>query len=266
MTDPLAPIDGYLDAVARAATRAEGIGPFTLFVREGPGSPFYARPKPGESRFTVADVETVLARQRELGVPRTFEWLMERAPGLGDALRAAGLQIRIHPLMVLGATELAGLDPPAGTTIVTATAEDDLASMMAVAELGFGSPGTAIGAHGPEALAGAAAAIDPTRVEIHRRRIRGGQTVTVTAWQDGRPVATGSHQPVGGVTEIVGVATLPALRRRGLGAAVASALAADAFARAAPTVFLSADDDTVARVYARVGFRQIGHAGAAEPA
>lgn len=266
MADLLATIDAYLDAVARIATRAEELGPFTLFVREGAGWPFYARPRPGESRFTARDVEAALERQRELGVPQSFEWVIERAPGLDDTLRDARLAVHAHPLMVLGGGALVAQEPSPGTTIVAATPEDDLASMMAVAEIGFGSPGTAVGARGTEALAEAAAAIDPRRVAIHRRRIEAGRTVTITAWQDGHPVATGSHQPVGGVTEIVGVATLPALRRRGLAAAVASALAADALANGVATVFLSADDDTVAGVYTRVGFWQIGHAGAAEPA
>ena len=266
MAELLATIDTYLDAVARLATRAEGIGPFTLFIREGPGWPFYARPRPGESRFTAEDVEAVLARQRELGVPLSFEWVMERAPGLDHTLRSAGLVVRAHPLMVLRAADLVAPEPPPGTAIVAATADDDLASMMAVAELGFASPGTAIGIGGTEALPSAAEAIDPGRVAIHRRRIESGRTVTITAWQDGHPVATGSHQPVGDVTEIVGVATLPAFRRRGLAAAVAASLAADAFANGVQTAFLAADDDTVARVYARLGSRQIGHTGTAEPA
>ena len=58
---------------------------------------------------------------------------------------------------------------------------------------------------------------------------------------------------------------LPASRRRGLGAAVTHALAADAVAGGAHTVFLSATDATVARVYARLGFREIGTALIAEP-
>jgi len=53
---------------------------------------------------------------------------------------------------------------------------------------------------------------------------------------------------------------LPASRRRGLGACVTHALAANALANGARTVFLSATDADVARVYTRLGFRQIGTA------
>ena len=48
------------------------------------------------------------------------------------------------------------------------------------------------------------------------------------------------------------------------GAAVTAALVADARAKGVRTVFLSAQDDTVARVYERVGFAQVGTACIAE--
>jgi predicted GNAT family acetyltransferase len=76
----------------------------------------------------------------------------------------------------------------------------------------------------------------------------------------GGAVGGGTHNPRGAVTEIVGVGVLPRVRRRGIGAAIASALAADATRRGVGTVFLSAQDDAVARVYERVGFRRVGTA------
>ena len=99
-----------------------------------------------------------------------------------------------------------------------------------------------------------------------RARLAAGQTVTAAALLGATPVAVGSHQPVGAVTEVVGVATLPAVRRRGLGLAVTSLLVEDAARRGIATAFLSAGDDAVARVYARLGFRRVGTACIAEPA
>jgi predicted GNAT family acetyltransferase len=64
---------------------------------------------------------------------------------------------------------------------------------------------------------------------------------------------------------VVGVATLPTWRRRGLGAAVTAFLVQDAGRRGAEVVFLSAGDDAVARVYERLGFRRVGVHSAAEP-
>ncbi len=62
-----------------------------------------------------------------------------------------------------------------------------------------------------------------------------GTTALAVASVDGIPVASGSHQPTGGVTEVTGVACLPTFRRRGLGAAVTSALVADALAEGVET-------------------------------
>jgi predicted GNAT family acetyltransferase len=81
------------------------------------------------------------------------------------------------------------------------------------------------------------------------------------------PVAVGSHQPIDldgtVVSEIVGVATLPRLRARGLGAGIASALVAHA-RETADLVFLAAGDDDVARVYERVGFARLATTCVAE--
>ena len=76
----------------------------------------------------------------------------------------------------------------------------------------------------------------------------------------------GSHQPVGSVSEIVGVGTLPVYRRQGIATALTALLVDDARRRGVTTVFLSAGRRHVARVYERVGFRRIGTACIAEPA
>ena len=68
-----------------------------------------------------------------------------------------------------------------------------------------------------------------------------------------------------GVAEITGIGVLPASRRRSLGAAVTHALAAHALARNTAIVFLSAADADAARLYTRLGFREIGTAVIAEP-
>ena len=66
----LSAIDAFLDAAPRALASTEEIGPFTLFVSEGPW-PHYARPRLGVAgAFTAADVDAVRARQRELLLPR----------------------------------------------------------------------------------------------------------------------------------------------------------------------------------------------------
>jgi GNAT superfamily N-acetyltransferase len=74
------------------------------------------------------------------------------------------------------------------------------------------------------------------------------------------PGSNTSIQPA----EIVGVGTLPSMRRRGLAAAVTSTLAEHAFANGVDLILLSAESKAVAAVYERVGFHRLGTAGAAE--
>ena len=131
-----------------------------------------------------------------------------------------------------------------------------LPAARAVADVGFKAAGTAVGPEGP---AERDAAIKPA-MDFLRERLRDRLTVTAVAETADGPVGVGSHQPVGDVTEVVGVATLPCARRQGLGGAVTGALVADALAHGAEIVFLSAGSEEIARVYGRLGFRRIGTA------
>jgi GNAT superfamily N-acetyltransferase len=214
-------IDVFCDAVPRRRARADEYGPLILFVPTGPGWPYYARPRRGpRPRITAADIRAVRARQRELIIPESFEWIEQSAPDMAAAAAAAGLEVKTHPLMVLSARPPAPA-LPAGIAVRAVAPEDpELDRIWAVPAVAFGPDG---------------------------------------------PLAAGSCQAVDGVAEITGVGVLPSSRRRGLGAAITALLARDALDRDVQTVFLSASDDAVARVYARIGFREIGTAMIAEP-
>jgi ribosomal protein S18 acetylase RimI-like enzyme len=254
-------IERYYDAVPRAAARVEHIGPFTLFVRHGGGWPYYARPALGAHRFRPDDVERVRARQRALGVPESFEWVAETTPGVVSPVAASGLHVHQHPLQVLDRSAPHAATPPEGITVRLVHEGDDLRRLGAVARVAFDWPGTAAGDVGLTELARVA----PDSAALDRDRLRNGLTVTAAAFTpDGDPVAVGSHQPLDGVTEIVGVGTLPAFRRRGIATALTAVLLGDAMQRA-HTVFLSAGDADVARVYERLGFRAMATACIAEP-
>jgi GNAT superfamily N-acetyltransferase len=244
--------------VPRTAARVEAVGPFDLFVNDGAGWSYYARPRLGETSFDAADVRRVRARQRELGVPEALEWVAETTPGLRAAAATGGLTVTDYPLMVL--QNLVLCPPPPGVAVRLVAEADDLALLGAVARVGFAAPGTAVGAATVADAARLAAARDPREVAFERERIRAGHTVMAVALADGSPIAVGSHQPIGSVAEVVGVATLPSQRRRGVAAALTWLLASDARARGADTVFLSAGDEAVARVYGRVGFAPVGTA------
>ena len=84
------------------------------------------------------------ARLRELGQPETFEWVHETAPSLIGAIRATGLDVLEVPLLVLDRSLWRAPEPPASVTLRRLDPDDAaLAAALAVAEVGFGAPGTA---------------------------------------------------------------------------------------------------------------------------
>jgi len=266
-------IDAFCDVVPRRRARADAFGPLVLFVPTGPGWPYYARPRRGpRTPVTAADVRAVRARQRELIIPESFEWIEQVAPEMAAAASEAGLDVHRHPLMVLSAAPPdrppAGRPAlPPGVTVRVVPPEDaELDRVWAVPAVAFGHPGTAAGEAGVQERDKIAADYDGGTIEMLRERLRSGHSVVAAAFGPDGPLAAGSYQAVDGVAEITGVGVLPSSRRQGLGAAVTALLARDALDRGVATVFLSASDDAVARVYARIGFREVGVAMIAEPA
>jgi len=260
-------IDAFCDAVPRRRARPDEHGPLVLFVPTGPGWPYYARPRRGRRPpVTAADVRVVRARQRELIIPESFEWIRQVAPEMAAAATEAGLEVQTHPLMVLSAPPEEPALPPGITVRVVAPEDAELDRIWAVPAVAFGHPGTAAGEAGLSERDKIAADHDGGTIGMLRERLRSGQSVLAAAFGPDGPLAAGSCQAVDGVAEITGVGVLPSSRRQGLGAAVTALLARDALDRGVQTVFLSASDDAVARVYARIGFGEIGTAMIAEPA
>jgi ribosomal protein S18 acetylase RimI-like enzyme len=256
-------VDDYLHAAPLSGAIAEQVGPFTLF-RSTTAWPYYARPVPGSSTvIEPADIDVLRARCAELEIPLSLEWVVDTCPSLGPAAATAGLTVVEHPLLVLERDEFRPVSADARCEILPA---DDavLRQAAAVASLAFHDPGTAIGAGGPAERDAKAAAVPDDRIAAVVERVAQGITVSAGAFTDEGMVASGQHQAVGATTEIVGVGTLPSMRRRGLAAAVTSTLAEHAFANGVELILLSAASKAVAAVYERVGFHRIGSVGAAE--
>ncbi len=204
--------------------------------------------------------------------------MAEHDPLLRAAVEEAGLTVHEHPLLVLGPQDghpdgdRAGdghgdASGPDGVSVRVLAADDPaLAEALAVPHLAFGEPGTGVGSAGPAELAVRAEALRADgSAERLAVRITAGRTALAAAFGDGTALCAGQHNPVGEVTEVAGVGTLPSARRRGLAQAVTAALVAHARAGGARTVFLSAADEDVARIYRRAGFRSFATALIAEP-
>jgi GNAT superfamily N-acetyltransferase len=255
-------IEGYFAAAPLPDARIEPVGSLDVPIGD-PSWPYPARPRPGGGAVTVADVQAAVALQEDAGLPAALEWIPERAPQATAAARAAGLTVEELPLLVVD-------DPvqvllPAGVRLYLVGADDpELTHYQRVAAIAFAHPGgrAEVREAPPDDSSEAAG-----RTAVLRERIAAGRTVMMVAVENGEPVAVGSHQPVDvdgtEISEVVGVATLPRLRGRGLGAGVASALVAHA-RETADMVFLAAGDDDVARVYERIGFARIATTAVAD--
>lgn len=260
----LARLDAYCDAAPRATARSEQHGSLVLFVAER-GWPFYARPRLDRSTDPTTDeIQAVLARQRELKVPRALEWVHECAPTLAGAARAAGMTVHECPLLVL--ESLTQPRRPNGEVRLIDADDADLGAVNAAIDVAFGAGGTAVGEAGvPERDDAASSPEAALRLGITIDALRTGRTVRVGAFVDEvGAVGGGSHNPRGDVSEIVGVGVLPAFRQRGLAAAVAHLLAREALEHDVTTLFCGAEGIDVARVYERVGFRWVGTTCTAE--
>ena len=232
----------------------------------GTGFPYYARPRTGQRpAATAADVRAVRARQRELLIPESFEWVERTAPDMAAAAAKAGLAVHAHPLLVLGSLAPAPRLPERIGVRIMSPEDPDLILAWAVPGVAFNYPGMAIGEASVTERDKIAAGHDAATIELLRDRLRSRESVLATASGPNGPLAAGSYQLADGTAEITGIGVLPASRRRGLAASVTRALAAHALASGAQTVFLSATDATVARIYTRLGFREIGTAMIAEP-
>ena len=258
----LADLERYYDTAPRAACDTEELGPLTLFLPRS-GFPYYARPRLGlAGEVTAADVTAVLARQRELDVPRAVEWVHDTTPSLLAAAREAGMTVEECPLLGPRAgtararsgrrrPDRRGRRPGAGTG-----PRRDQRGVRHVGNQhrrGLGRRARRRrGAH-PE-TAERIAALITAGLGHPGRRVR----------RRGRAGRRRQPQPARDVTEIVGVGVLPAYRRRGLAAAITARLARHALDNGVRTVFCSAQDDAVAHVYESVGFRRVGTACVAE--
>lgn len=268
MTELFDRLERFYDAVPRDGAHTEDFGGLVLFVRDGAGWPYYARPRRDAAEPpSAADVIAVRARQREVGAPEAFEWVHEVNPDLLAVARSAGLRVLEAPLLVLEPEALVTPDS-VPVTIIDPDAPSfagDLAARRAVAAVGFGVPGTAAGDAGPTERDIATVPLADDEIEAERRAALAGRRASALVPSPEGVLASGMYQRVDDVAEIVGVATLPTARRRGLGAAVTAALARHALHNGTEVVFLSAGSEDIARVYTRVGFRRIGTACIAEP-
>lgn len=166
-------------------------------------------------------------------------------PELPAQLRAAGLaEVERHALMIASRVHFRSAHHP-GVTVELLEAE---------------GPGEKIGWFQSIRATGSGEPLNPASEDsIERGRVwlRRGH-VYALGHLDGEPAGTGASLPIGQVADVVGIATLPEKRGRGVAQVVTSALLEHLFTRGVETVFLDAEDERAHRLYEKLGFETIG--------
>jgi ribosomal protein S18 acetylase RimI-like enzyme len=249
MPSDLERIQGYLRRQARRGRTPQALAAFTVYApaRHDAGEAPYAIPRRLSRPLREADLDELHTAFRRHGahpqVELLAEFLADLFPDLLARLVAAGYRetqrqpaLRAHPGDI-------HLPPaPARAELVTLSHTSSLAEAREGWETnarGFGETGKP----------------SEQEVEAFRAGLMEGRAFTLRV--DGRPVAAGMFEAIrGGVTELLGIATLPEERRRGYAAYLTAAMAESAFAHGATLVFLCAASDEAGRVYERVGLRR----------
>jgi predicted GNAT family acetyltransferase len=229
-------VQSSIRAVNAAERESVVAGPFTLYRSRASDHPYlnYAVPADGVAEWDGIDAlrEAFVARRLQ---PR-LEFVAERAPGLEEALAAAGFELQARiPVMTCPVEDVREVPAPEGVVIARVLGGSDVRPLLEVQAAAFGE--------GP-----------PSDAAVAAYRGRG-----LLARADGVPAGAASRSAIAeGVSEIGGVGVLERFRRRGIAAALTAAAAAEAFAEGAQLCFLTPGDEGAERVYARAGFARAG--------
>jgi ribosomal protein S18 acetylase RimI-like enzyme len=169
----------------------------------------------------------------------------ESAPTLAGILTAAGFIEEARPILMAclpvtrqTAPLVAGLEIAALNSLSSLS---EIKRFLLIQRLGFG--------------------FDAAPSDEDARWFRGslGDGRALLGLLGGDPAGTAMFtHPGDGLTEVVGVATIPALRRRGVGTALTAEAVRLAFEIGLEAVVLSAADERAGRIYESVGFRRFG--------
>ncbi len=200
---------------------------------------------------TKAEVAEVLVELREVFTERDrtmrFEFTESLWPTLPQSLEEAGLQLEVrHPMMLCTSADFQPYQASAVQVRLLTAADDTdtLTAYLSVRNQGFDQE---------------FADEPPTKQEIAElhEQLQMGRMRCALATLDGIPAGVGVTMPMSGICELVGVATLPALRRRGVAATLCSFLIENHFQGGGDVVWLSAGDAVAQATYERIGFRLV---------
>ncbi|MGE5604028.1 MAG: GNAT family N-acetyltransferase [Nitrososphaerales archaeon] len=249
MNELISDLQSYQRKAAAHTRQTIAHPPFHLYIHPTDSFRYfnYAIPDEPVEALGAEQLHSLAAAFAERDRTLRFEFLHEYTPKLRGLLDALGVPLEgENPLLVCTPETWTAVPPLGGLDIRRLTAEspdEDLAASINVGSRGFGEetrPAT------PEGIA-----------DLRRRIGLGGEYFVARLGDE--PVGVGAYTvPLDGFTELVGIATLPEYRRRGIAGAVTAEMTRVAFQEGVCIAFLTAADDDASRVYQRSGFRRMG--------
>lgn len=221
------------------------VGPFVIGWNPANDGKYlsYATPVPGRE-IRDEDVAALVAAFRSIDRTPRLEYVVNCAPALEAQLLAGGFQVEErHDYLVCTPTTFTPAPVPPGFTAYAPESDEDFRDLAAAQNEAFGEP------------------FDATDDDVRRgrRTQESGGVVIVARDADGQVAGGGQGGvPKGGLSEVAGIATRAAFRKRGVAAAVVSEITARAFAAGVDVAWLEASGDQSWRVYERVGYVPTG--------
>jgi GNAT superfamily N-acetyltransferase len=234
------------NAFLRAGGATEGrqrVGPFLIRLTPNTDHPMsnYAVPD-DDARPSDAEVDALVKAFDTRSLRPRLEYASAAAPALESILQERGFSTEAHlPIMSCRPGEEQLGEVPPGFELALARSDEEHAYAIVVADQAYGEPvGTP----------------DRTRIEGRRHLVENGGAVVLARYQaSGVPAGSGLFPvPREGVTEVAGVGTADAFRRRGVASAVTSRLVKQAFESGVELVWLTPEHIEGERIYSRVGF------------
>lgn len=211
MTDLLAQYDAHLRTAAevQGARSVDRRGPLWI-ARFGGGRLFVTYRELDDPAARVAEVAALLADDRTITEAEWKTRTHDDAPGLEEALTAAGFVAEdAESVMVGEASALIDATTPAGVTVRQVSAPEEMRAALDMQDAVFGGA--------PKA--------QRMLAEVQERQARGEVVELWAAEADGRIVCAGRIDPIAGTAfaGIWGGATLPEYRGRGIYRALTAA-------------------------------------------
>lgn len=234
-------------AAATSSRTLTRIGPFVALI--DPHEPLtwlnYALPVTPLDAETPEALTALAEHFAAQGRVLRFEFHAAPWPDLPPLLEAAGLHLEARQPVLLCTADLLRRPADAGISVRLLTPEAtaaEFAAIVTIQRTGFGD---------------GAGEISETRLRWMRNALRANLERYALALLNGLPVGAGSLLPAGTIAEVVGIATHPSFRRRGVAAALSAALAQAHFNAGGEICWLSAGDAAARRVYERIGFQYL---------